>query len=96
VHLLIDAKDPVRQHYQPFKWWLLPHGLAGACALLPGPMQFSDRLRKRLARFHRVAATETVVWVCLGFAILLADAILQWQALHRARPIPAKAHAISQ
>jgi hypothetical protein len=29
---LIDAKDPVWQHYQPFKWWLLPHGLAGACA----------------------------------------------------------------
>jgi hypothetical protein len=27
---LIDPKAPVWQHYQPFKWWLLPHGLAGA------------------------------------------------------------------
>ena len=29
-HFLIDPKDPVWQHYQLFKWWLLPHGLAGA------------------------------------------------------------------
>jgi uncharacterized membrane protein len=53
-HFLIDAKDPVWQHYQPFKWKLLPHGLAGACALLLGPMQFSDRLRQRFAKLHRV------------------------------------------
>ena len=26
---LIHANDPVWQHYQPFKWWLLPHGIAG-------------------------------------------------------------------
>lgn len=53
-HFLIDAKDPVWQHYQPFKWWLLPHGLGGACALLLGPMQFSDRLRQRFIKLHRV------------------------------------------
>ena len=51
---LINATDPVWQHYQPFKWWLLPHGLAGACALLLGPMQFSDRLRQRFTKLHRV------------------------------------------
>jgi uncharacterized membrane protein len=187
-HFLIDASDPVWHHYQPFKWKLLPHGLAGACALLLGPMQFSDRLRQRFAKFHRVvgriyiagvfiaapfgayiqyfqermgaprsftvaaavdaalwmlttgvaltfilkgkiqqhrqwmtrsfavalvflevrvilgvsgwerlgiAASETVVWVCLAFAIPLADAVLQWQELHRARPLPAKAQAAS-
>jgi uncharacterized membrane protein len=51
---LIHPNDPIWQHYQPFKWYLLPHGLAGACALLLGPMQFSDRLRQRYAKFHRV------------------------------------------
>ncbi|HXZ78567.1 MAG TPA: DUF2306 domain-containing protein [Terriglobales bacterium] len=51
---LIDSKDPVWNHYHPFKWWLLPHGLAGACALLLGPMQFSDRLRQRFIGLHRV------------------------------------------
>jgi uncharacterized membrane protein len=51
---LIHRNDPVWHHYQPFKWWLLPHGLAGACALLLGPMQFSDRLRRRFTKLHRI------------------------------------------
>jgi hypothetical protein len=37
---LSDAKDPEWPHIQTFKWWLLPHGLTGASALLLGPMQF--------------------------------------------------------
>src|SRR5712692_4963576 len=51
---LLDPNHPVWQHYEPFKWWLLPHGLAGACALLLAPMQFSDRLRRRFTTLHRV------------------------------------------
>lgn len=51
---LIHLDDPIWQHYEPFKWWLLPHGLAGACAILLGPLQFSDRLRRRYAKLHRV------------------------------------------
>src|SRR6266568_3425898 len=42
---LIDAAHPVWQHYEPFKWWLLPHGVAGVCALILAPMQFWERLR---------------------------------------------------
>jgi uncharacterized membrane protein len=180
---LIDAKDPAWQHYQPFKWWLLPHGLAGACALILGPMQFSDRLRQRFALLHRVvgriyvagvfvaaplgtyiqyfnertgsprsfsfaaatdaalwmittgialgfilmgkvqqhrqwmtrsfavaivflevrvvagvtgweklgeSATETIVWACVAFSLLLADVVLQWQELRRVKPLAAK------
>jgi|YelNatPaOPRAMG01_1025707.scaffolds.fasta_scaffold50308_3 uncharacterized membrane protein len=51
---LIHPDDPEWQHIATFKWWLLPHGLAGACALLIGPMQFSDRLRRRYLRLHRI------------------------------------------
>ena len=51
---LINANDPQWQHIHPFRWYLLPHGLAGACALLLAPLQFSDRLRRRYAKFHRV------------------------------------------
>ncbi len=58
---LIHRSDPVWQHYQPFRWWLLPHGLAGACAVLLGPMQFSDRLRQRFALLHRVVGRIYVV-----------------------------------
>jgi len=64
---LINPGDPVWRHYQPFKWWLLPHGLAGACALLLGPMQFSDRLRQRYLQLHRV-----VGWVYVVGALVLA------------------------
>src|ERR1700757_2624344 len=63
---LLNAKDPIWQHYQPFKWYLLPHGIMGACALLLGPMQFSDRLRQRFAKFHRVVGRFYVAGVFIG------------------------------
>lgn len=70
---LIHPEDPVWHHYQPFKWYLLPHGIAGACALLLGPMQFSDRLRQRYARLHRILGRLYVAGVFtagpLGFYI---------------------------
>jgi len=70
---LVHPKDPLWNHYEPFKWWLLPHGIAGACALLLGPMQFSDRLRDRFRRLHRVAGRIYVAGVFvaapLGFYI---------------------------
>ena len=70
---LVHPKDPAWQHYESFKWWLLPHGIAGACALLLGPMQFSDRLRDRFRRFHRVVGRIYVAGVFvaapLGFYI---------------------------
>ena len=72
-HFLIDAKDPEWLHIRTFKWWLLPHGLMGACALLLGPMQFSDRLRQRFTKFHRVVGRFYVAGVFvaapLGFYI---------------------------
>jgi len=52
-HFLIDRSDPFWQHIETFKWWLLAHGLAGACALVLAPLQFSDRLRQRLTKMHR-------------------------------------------
>ena len=51
---LLNSGDPIWHHYNPFKWYLLPHGMAGACALLIGPMQFSERLRKKYTKLHRV------------------------------------------
>jgi uncharacterized membrane protein len=50
---IVDPKAPVWDHYEPFKWWLLAHGVGGACALLLAPMQFSDRLRRRYVGLHR-------------------------------------------
>jgi uncharacterized membrane protein len=63
---LLDANDAEWPHIQSFKWWLLPHGLAGACALILGPMQFSDRLRQRYAKFHRVVGRIYVTGVFIA------------------------------
>jgi len=51
---LIDSSNPVWAHYGPFKWWLLPHGIFGAIVLLFAPFQFSDRLRQRFTKAHRI------------------------------------------
>ena len=53
-HFLVDRSDPFWRHIETFKWWLLAHGLAGACALILAPLQFSDRLRLRLTKMHRI------------------------------------------
>jgi uncharacterized membrane protein len=58
---LIDSTHPAWSRYEPFKWWLLPHGLAGACAIFLGPMQFSDRLRQKYTKLHRVVGRIYVV-----------------------------------
>jgi uncharacterized membrane protein len=185
---LVHPKDPMWQHYEPFQWWLLPHGIAGACALLLGPMQFSDRLRQRFRKLHRAVgriyvagvfvaaplgvyiqhfqermgdprsfsiaaavdaalwmtttaiamafilkgkvqghrqwmtrsfavalvflegrviggvtgwenldtkANETIVWVCLAFAILSADLVLQWQQPGRQRSVLYQRRSVS-
>src|SRR5687768_1467644 len=51
---LIDSSHPAWQRYEAFKWWLLPHAVFGAIVLLFAPLQFSDRLRQRFTKSHRV------------------------------------------
>jgi len=77
---LIDAAHPVWQHYDPFKWWLLPHGLAGACVLLLAPMQFVEGLRRRYTTVHRTVGTIYVICACI-----LAPAGLYIQHLDEAQ-----------
>src|ERR1700682_3051580 len=63
---LVNANHPQWTHIHPFRWYLLPHGIMAACALLLGPMQFSDRLRQRYAKFHRVVGRFYVAGVFIG------------------------------
>jgi uncharacterized membrane protein len=60
---LVRPADPEWAHVASFKWWLLPHALAGCCALLLGPMQFSDRLRRRFLGLHRIVGRFYVAGV---------------------------------
>ena len=62
---LVDPENPVWQRYEAFKWWLLPHGIFGAIVLLFAPLQFSDRLRQRFTKAHRVMGRLYVVGALL-------------------------------
>ena len=66
---LIDSNHPAWQHYGPFKWWLLPHGIFGAIVLLFAPFQFSERLRQRFTKAHRLMGRFYVIGA-LGLAPL--------------------------
>ena len=74
---LIDPTHPAWQHSQPFKWWLLPHGLAGACVMLLAPLQFADHLRRRFGTLHRttggIYVTSAFVLAPLGVYIQYLD-----------------------
>jgi uncharacterized membrane protein len=65
-NFLINSKDPHWAHIEPFKWILLPHGLVAACALFLAPLQFSDRLRARYAKVHRIMGRIYVAGVVIG------------------------------
>jgi len=72
---LVDSSHPVWQHYAPFKWWLLPHGIFGAIVLLGAPFQFSDRLRQRFTKAHRVVGR---MYVLGAFVLAPTGAYIQY------------------
>jgi hypothetical protein len=60
---VVEASNPAWQHFEPFKWWLLPHALFGTIVLLFGPLQFSERIRQRFTKAHRVMGRLYVLGV---------------------------------
>ena len=72
---LIEPTNPIWQHYEPFKWWLLPHGIFGAVVILLAPLQFSDRLRRRFTRLHRIVGR---LYVIGAFALAPLGAYIQF------------------
>jgi uncharacterized membrane protein len=51
---LIEPLNPIWKHYGDLGVFLLAHGVAGGTALILAPMQFSDRVRARFTKLHRV------------------------------------------
>jgi uncharacterized membrane protein len=63
---LLHPTSAIADHYRPFKWWLLPHGIAGGLALFLGPLQFSKRLRQRFLGWHRISGRVYVYGVAVA------------------------------
>lgn len=72
---LIEPTNPIWEHYAPFKWWLLPHGIFGAIVILLAPLQFSDRLRRRYTRLHRIVGR---LYVTGAFVLAPLGAYIQY------------------
>ena len=72
---LIDSSHPAWQHYGPFKWWLLPHGVFGAIVLLFAPFQFSTRFRERFTSAHRIMGR---LYVLGAFVLAPLGAYIQY------------------
>jgi Predicted membrane protein (DUF2306) len=70
IPLLHQARE--RAHLHDLRWILIPHAVAGCLALLSGPIQFSNRLRRRHLRFHRIVGRLYVgsVFIAAPLAIL--------------------------
>jgi len=59
----VQPDHPAWNHYSPFKWVLLPHAIFGSIVLLFAPFQFSNRLRQRLPKLHRIMGRLYVLGV---------------------------------
>jgi uncharacterized membrane protein len=71
---IFDPSSPIAQHFAPVTWYLIPHAFFGALAMVLGAFQFSNRLRARYLKVHRVMGYIYVVGVFVSapFAIPMA------------------------
>lgn len=71
---ILDPASPIARHYAPATWFLPVHGIFGALALGLAAFQFSNRLRARYLRMHRILgyAYVTSVFISGPFAIAVA------------------------
>jgi uncharacterized membrane protein len=67
---LFHPTDPEWAHIAPFKWLLLVHALFAVPALLIGPLQFSERLRRNVKLHH------TLGWIYCGAIFITAPMAL--------------------
>jgi uncharacterized membrane protein len=60
---VFDSTSPIAQHFAPAKWYVLVHGFFAAIAMAVAAFQFSNRLRARYLRIHRVLGYVYVISV---------------------------------
>ena len=71
---ILDPTSPIAQHFAPAKWYLPVHAFFGAIAMAVAAFQFSNRLRARYIRLHRVLGYVyvTSVFISAPFAVAVA------------------------
>jgi uncharacterized membrane protein len=67
-HYYLNYSPAGFHRYWPTRGWLLLHITGGMVALLIGPFQFSQRLRARYLRLHRIMGRAYLIAICFGSA----------------------------
>ena len=71
---IFEPMSLIAQHYAPAKWFLSVHALFGIVAMIVPAFQFSNRLRARHLKLHRVLGSVYVMSVSIAapFGILVS------------------------
>ena len=71
---ILDPMSPIARHFAPATWFLPVHAGFGILALGLAAFQFSNRLRARYLRLHRILgyAYVTSVFISAPFAVVVA------------------------
>jgi hypothetical protein len=63
---ILDPTSPIARHYAPAKWYLPVHGVFGILAMGLAAFQFSNRIRARHLRMHRLLGYAYVTSVFIS------------------------------
>lgn len=68
---ILDPSSEIARHFAPGTLFLIPHAIFAGLAMIMGAFQFSNRLRSRYLRVHRVMGYIYVVSVMIGAPIAI-------------------------
>ena len=71
---ILDPTSPVARHFAPAGWFLVVHAFFGILAMAVAAFQFSNRMRTRHLRVHRILGYVyvTSVFISAPFAVIVA------------------------
>jgi uncharacterized membrane protein len=71
---VFDPTSPIAQHFAPAKWVVIVHGFFGAIAMAVAAFQFSNRMRARYLKVHRILGYAYVISVVISapLAVMVA------------------------
>lgn len=94
---VFDPVSPIARHYAPATWFLPVHAVFGILAMGLAAFQFSNRLRARYLRIHRILGYAYVasVFISAPFAVVVAFKIPKEPSVIAANCIQALGWAVS-
>ena len=68
---IFNPSSPIARHFAPGMMFLIPHAIFAGMAMIMGAFQFSNRLRARYLRLHKVLGYIYVACVFIGAPMAL-------------------------